>query len=84
MSTASKEPPTTTAHSYGKGDPVRLVPTQGGYQKERRGTVVSVSAKQVVVQPEDRIATVRFRLEDGMPIGKMDQMFPLYVVRPAG
>lgn len=67
--------------SFQAGQHVRLVPTQGGYQKPRTGTVVRVTAQQVLVQPDDGHAQVRYRAADGMPVNKIDQGFPYYVLR---
>lgn len=61
---------------------VRLVPSQGGHQKERKGQVVRVTATQVLVRPDGAVSDVRFRIVDGMPINKIDQQFPCYYVAP--
>lgn len=56
------------------GQRVRLVPTQGAYQKERQGTVTSLTRTQVGVQTEGLLGEVRYRLEDGLPVRKIDQV----------
>lgn len=64
------------------GQPVRLVPSQGGHQKEREGHVGRVTETQVVVLRVDTEREMRFRLADGRPVAKMDQQFPCYFVKP--
>lgn len=66
---------------YVKGQRVRLVPSQGCHQKERSGVVVRLTSKQIVVQPADTMSEIRFRVEDGKPVYKIDQKFPCYVVK---
>lgn len=66
------------------GQKVRLVPTQGAYQKERQGTVSSLTRTQVGVQPEGQLGEVRYRIEDGLPVRKIDQGFPCYKVVAEG
>lgn len=61
---------------------VRLIPSQGWYQTERRGRVVRVTATQVLVRPDGAASDVRFRISDGMPVNKIDQQFPCYCVTP--
>lgn len=63
---------------FAPGMAVRLVPTQGAHQKERVGRVVRITATQLVVQPDDAMTEVRFRISDGMPVAKRDQRFPCY------
>lgn len=60
------------------GQRVRLVPTQGGHQKERHGEVVRLTSTQVMVRPGDASREIAFRLSDGMPVRKLDQQFPCY------
>lgn len=69
-------------YKFEQGEAVRLVPTQGGYQKERSGSVIRVTPTQVVVRPADGMCDVTFRLADGLPVRKYDQQFPCYAVRP--
>jgi hypothetical protein len=66
---------------YQLGQVVRLVPTQGSYQKEHEGTVTSVTATQIGVTRVGGSYEVRFRSDDGMPIKKSDRGFPCYVVK---
>lgn len=68
--------------TYHEGQKVRLVPTQGGHQQERAGVVTRVTAKQIDVQPADGKCEIRFHIETGMPVRKMDQQFPCYKVQP--
>lgn len=69
-------------YTFRPGELVRLVPTQGGHQKERAGTVVRVTPTQVAVRPVDGMYDVMYRLADGLPVRKFDQQFPCYAVRP--
>lgn len=69
--------------SFKEGDVVRLVPTQGCYQKERSGSVIKVTEKRVKVAPSDGGCAVSFNLSDGMPVAKYDRQFPCYVVKTA-
>lgn len=70
--------------SYQVGQEVRLVPTQGGHQKERQGVVSSVTPTQVGVRREGVAYEVRYRASDGMAVKQLDRAFPCYVLRPAG
>lgn len=63
------------------GDAVRVVPLEGVYQKERNGKVFRVTPSHALVQIEGGRSPVRFRLSDGMPVNKIDQVFPMYVIR---
>ena len=69
-----------TAMTFQKGQKVRLVPTQGGYQKEKPGTVTSVTKTQVGVTADGERFEIRYRLADGFPVHKIDQQFPCYKV----
>ena len=69
-------------YTFKPGDAVRLVPTQGGHQKERAGSVTRVTPTQVAVRPVDGVHDVMYRLTDGLPVRKYDQQFPCYAVRP--
>lgn len=66
--------------NYEKGQSVRLIPTQGVYQKEKTGIVTKVTKTQVCVVRDDQINEVRYRLSDGLPVNKIDQQFPCYKV----
>lgn len=70
------------SYTFRPGEAVRLVPTQGGHQKERAGTVTRVTPTQVSVRPADGMPDVVCRLSDGLPVRKIDQQFPCYAVRP--
>lgn len=63
------------------GQEVLLVPSNSGYQKERKAKVVRLTATQVVVQPSDARAEIRFHLADGSPVAKRDQGFPRYILK---
>lgn len=65
---------------YHVGQIVRLVPTQGVYQKEQQGTVSSITTTQVGVTRAGA-HEVRFRINDGLPVKKSDRVFPCYAVR---
>lgn len=67
---------------YLVGDTVRLLPTQGGYQKPLSGMVTSVTPKLVGVTRDGARHEVRFRQSDGYPVSRMDREFPCYVVKP--
>lgn len=69
-------------YTFKQGEAVRLVPTQGGHQKERAGSVIRVTQTQVAVRPADGMPDVMYRLRDGLPVRKCDQQFPCYAVRP--
>lgn len=62
------------------GQKVRLVPTQGAYQKEKQGTITSITKTQVGVTADGELGEVRYRITDGLPIRKIDQQFPCYAV----
>lgn len=62
------------------GQNVRLVPTQGAHQNERCGKVTSVTRTQVGVKADGQMREVRYRIEDGLPVHKIDQQFPCYKV----
>lgn len=62
------------------GQKVRLVPTQGAYQKEKQGTVTSITKTQVGVTADGELGEVRYRIADGLPVRKIDQQFPRYKV----
>lgn len=62
------------------GQKVRLVPTQEAHQKEKQGTVTSVTKTQVGVTADGELSEVRFRIADGFPVKKIDQQFPCYKV----
>lgn len=66
------------AHQLGQN--VRLVPTQGAYQKEKQGTVTSLTKTQVGVTEDGELGEVRYRIADGLPVRKIDQQFPCYKV----
>jgi len=66
--------------TYQLGLEVRLVPTQGAYQKEKIGTVTSLTKTQVGVTVDGTLSEVRFRIADGFPVRKIDQQFPCYKV----
>lgn len=68
-------------HEFAPGQRVVLAPTQGRYQQTRAATVVRVTRAQVVVQPDDTRAEIRFRRSDGMPFNRADQQFPRYALR---
>lgn len=72
---------TATVAQYVIGQPVELVPSQGCYQKPRTAKVVSVTATQVVVRPDDSHLQIRFHKESGRPVRKIDQEFPCYVLK---
>ena len=61
---------------------VRSVPTKCRYQKERACSVVRVNPTQVAVRPVDGMNDVMYRLDNGIPVRKIDQQFPCYAVRP--
>lgn len=62
-----------------KGSTVTLRPTEGGYQKEKTGTVVHDTPKRIKVYV-DGVGVRTFNKSDGMPATKADAAFPRYVV----
>lgn len=62
------------------GQKVRLVPTQGAYQKSKQGTVTSITKTQVGITADEERSEVRYRIVDGLPVRKNDQVFPCYKV----
>ena len=62
------------------GQKVRLVPTQGAHQKEKQGTVTSITKTQVGVIADGELSEVRYRTADGFPVRKIDRQFPCYKV----
>lgn len=66
--------------SFTNGQKVRLVPTEGVYQKDKQGTVTSLTKTQVGVTADGARTEVRFRIKDGLPVRKIDQEFPCYKV----
>lgn len=68
------------AVAYQLGQKVRLVPTQGAYQKDRQGTVTSITRTQVGVTADGERHEVRYRVEDGYPVRKSDREFPCFKI----
>lgn len=66
---------------YHVGQEVIVKPTQGAYQKEKSGVVTKVTPKQVMVKIEDKLWEVRFNIETGRPVNKIDQGFPCYCLK---
>lgn len=64
--------------AFSIGQQVRLVPTQGCYQKDKAGTVTSITKTQVGVTTQDRPGEIRYRVADGLPVQKIDRAFPCY------
>ena len=62
------------------GQKVRLVPSQGAYQKEKQGTVTSLTKTQFGVTASGELGEVRYRIADGFPVRKIDEQFPCYRV----
>lgn len=62
------------------GQQVRLVPTEGAYQKEKQGVVTSLTKTQVGVTADGERYEVRYRVSDGLPVRKIDREFPCYRV----
>lgn len=65
---------------YQLGQKVRLVPTQGAYQKEKQGSITSLTKTQLGVTVDGESGEVRYRIVDGFPVRKIDQQFPCYKV----
>ncbi|HDQ4517318.1 hypothetical protein [Pseudomonas aeruginosa] len=61
------------------GQSVRLVPTQGAHQREKPGTVTSITRTQVGVTADGEQYEVRYRIADGFPVRKFDG-YPEFLV----
>lgn len=63
------------------GDHVRVVPTQGGYQKDKVGQIIGETKTEWRVIFIDSQRPVRFRKSNGRPVEKYDQEFPCYCMQ---
>lgn len=66
----------TTARKI--GDNVRIVPTQGSYQKSMVGLIVGETRTEWRVTAGGSRHVFRFRKSNGSPVEKWDQRFPCY------
>lgn len=69
-------------HAYKVDESVRLVPTQGVYQKPLDGKVLKVTPTRIEVAFEAKPWGIAFKRSNGLPAFKCDQGFPCYRVEP--
>ena len=62
------------------GRSVILIPTQGGYQTEKRGTVIDETPKRFAVRVSGRLGTITFSKASCMGASEYDRTFPNYQV----
>ena len=62
------------------GRDVILMPTEGGYQTEKRGKIVEETPKRMAVRISGRMGTITFNKQTCKGASEYDRMFPNYMI----
>lgn len=63
------------------GDSVTLIPTEGGYQKEKTATIEKISPKRMTVLLDGELKRIVFNRTTGKGASKLDREFPNYTLQ---